>query len=206
MRTFLQYIRKLVAALALAALPLASQTGLGVVHGTIHDASGAAVPNAKVSLTNSATGVARTAQANADGIYYFGSVLIGPYRLSVETAGFQTWETDFQVDAGQTVTVDAALTVGNVQTKEDARGATSIITYSYDALNRLIGKTYAAEPRAMAALRYHPCSRQGKIAGLKCRGGEEWNDEENAQPVLVRARGPRRFPLPQLDEESRLAA
>ena len=36
-------------------------------------------------------------------------------------------------------TYDAA---SNVHTKEDARGATSLITYSYDALNRLTGKTY----------------------------------------------------------------
>jgi RHS repeat-associated protein len=32
---------------------------------------------------------------------------------------------------------------GNVHTKEDARGAASIVTYGYDALNRLLGKSYA---------------------------------------------------------------
>jgi len=88
-RTSLPYARKFFLTLALAALPVAAQTGLGVVRGTVQDASKAVIPGAKVTLTNTATGVGRDSTTNADGIYYFGAVSIGPYTLLVESQGFK---------------------------------------------------------------------------------------------------------------------
>src|SRR5690242_21778338 len=69
--TSFQKARKALLALLLAALPLDAQTGLGVVRGTVLDASKGVIPNAKVTLTNTATGVAKESQTNAAGIYYF---------------------------------------------------------------------------------------------------------------------------------------
>jgi len=109
------------------ALPLAAQTGLGVVHGTVQDASKAVVPNAKVTLRSTSTGVARESQSNADGIYYFGSVPIGPYTLSVEAQGFKKWDGTFSVDAGQTVVVDPGMEVGSLQAQVEVTGAAPTI-------------------------------------------------------------------------------
>src|SRR5882724_4063365 len=81
--TFLRYARKPLALLAFVALPVASQTGLGVVHGTVRDTSDAVLSNVKVILTNTATGVVRDGATNSAGVYYFGSVQIGPYQLVV---------------------------------------------------------------------------------------------------------------------------
>src|SRR4029079_7173644 len=93
-------------ALVFLAVPLVAQTGLGVVRGTVVDASKAVIPNAKVTLANSATGVAQTSQTNAAGIYYFGAVQIGPYTVNVEAQGFKKWEGTLTVQAGQTVVID----------------------------------------------------------------------------------------------------
>src|SRR2546428_779725 len=101
--------------LAVATLPVAAQTGLGVVRGTVQDATKAVIPNAKVTLTNTATGVGRDSVTNADGIYYFGAVSIGPYTLLVESQGFKKWEGTLTVQAGQTVVVDPALEVGSLE-------------------------------------------------------------------------------------------
>ncbi|HZU25581.1 MAG TPA: TonB-dependent receptor, partial [Bryobacteraceae bacterium] len=129
MGSSLRQVRKFFTIIGLAALPLAAQTGLGTVTGTVQDASHAAVPTAKVTLHNSATGVDQTVDSNSAGIYYFGSVQIGPYTLSVAAPGFNQWQTTFQVQAGQTVTVDPTLVVGNVQTKVDVSAvATQIQT------------------------------------------------------------------------------
>src|SRR5690348_16650945 len=111
---YLRRVRKPLIALACLSLPLGAQTGLGIVTGTVTDPSKATVPRATVSLTETDRGVVRTATANDAGLYYFGSVPVGPYHLTVEASGFSRWETDFQVQAGQTVTVDASLSVGNV--------------------------------------------------------------------------------------------
>jgi hypothetical protein len=127
MVTFLRHIRKS-ALLLLAVLPLSAQSGLGIVQGTVRDSSGANVPKAKVALTAKSTGVGRTAEANEAGIYYFGSVQIGPYLLSVTAPGFKTWETSFELEAGQTLAVDAALTVGSIETKVEVTAAASQVT------------------------------------------------------------------------------
>src|SRR5712692_9029505 len=87
--TYLQNARKLAIGLMILALPLAAQTGLGVVQGTVQDSSRAVIPNAKVTLTNTDTGVGRDSLTNSAGIYYFGSVPIGPYLLAIEAAGFK---------------------------------------------------------------------------------------------------------------------
>lgn len=126
--TSLPYARKLFLALVIATLPLAAQTGLGVVRGTVQDASKAVIPNAKVTLTNTSTGVAQTSETNSAGIYYFGSVQIGPYSLGVETEGFKKWEGTFSVEAGQTVVVDPTLEVGSLQAQVEVTGAAPTIT------------------------------------------------------------------------------
>src|ERR1051326_8346719 len=108
--------RNLFAFFVFLTIPVAAQTGLGTVTGTVQDPSKAAIVKAAVTLTNTATGVVRTADVNSAGIYYFGSVQVGPYHMAVEAPGFQQWATDFQVQAGQTITGDPSLTVGSVQT------------------------------------------------------------------------------------------
>ncbi len=127
MGLFLRNAGKLGAVTAIFLSTLVAQTGLGIVTGTVRDPSNAAAPNAVVTLTDTATGVAHTAQTNQAGIYYFGSLQVGPYHMAVEAPGFTKWETDFLIQAGQTVTVDATLAVGNVQTKVEVTSAASPI-------------------------------------------------------------------------------
>ena len=127
MAGFLSNIRKLGLILGSLALPLVAQTGLGIVTGTVQDASKAIVPKAAVTLTNTATGVVRTGTANDSGIYYFGSLQVGPYHLTITAPGFNKFETDFTIQAGQTVTIDSALTVGNVASSVEVSAAAAQI-------------------------------------------------------------------------------
>jgi len=110
------------------ALPVAAQTGLGVVRGTVQDASKAVIPGAKVLLTNTATGVGRDSVTNADGIYYFGAVSIGPYTLLVESQGFKKWEGTLTVQAGQTLVIDPALEVGSLESAVEVTGVAPVVT------------------------------------------------------------------------------
>ncbi len=125
--TSLLYVRKIVLALALVAMPLAAQSGLGVVRGTVVDASKAVVPNAKVTLMSTTTGVTKESQTNAAGIYYFGAVQIGPYSLGVEAQGFRKWESTVTVEAGQTVVIDIPMEVGSLQAAVEVTAAAPVI-------------------------------------------------------------------------------
>src|SRR5262252_652798 len=80
-------------------LPAAhAQVLYGSVIGDVTDASGGAVPNAKVTLTGSLTGLSREAVTDGAGRYSFVNVLPGRYTLKVAASGFRAFaESDFDV-------------------------------------------------------------------------------------------------------------
>jgi outer membrane receptor protein involved in Fe transport len=126
--TFLSYARKLLFSLVVVSLPLAAQTGLGIVRGTVQDVSKAVIPSAKVSLTSASTGVVRNAESSSVGIYYFGAVPIGPYTLAIEAQGFKKWTGTLEVFAGQTVAIDPTMEVGSLEATVEVTGATPVIS------------------------------------------------------------------------------
>ena len=71
----------------------AAQTANANLTGFVNDPSGAAVPDAQVTLTNSATSVEITSRTNSTGFYSFPYIVPGSYRLTVEAAGFQRQST-----------------------------------------------------------------------------------------------------------------
>src|SRR5467141_282956 len=70
--------------------PAALAQSTASLNGTVTDATGAAVPNAKVVATNQATGVESATQTDTAGAYLFPSLPIGIYRIQVRAPGFQS--------------------------------------------------------------------------------------------------------------------
>src|SRR5437879_809156 len=64
------------------------------VLGYVRDASDAAVPNATVTLTNMATGIAQTKTTDGEGKYEFPSVQIGNYQILASAQGFDKARTE----------------------------------------------------------------------------------------------------------------
>jgi hypothetical protein len=90
----------------------AQTTGLGTISGTVTDASGAMVPQAKVKITNMATGVSRDSVTNGTGYYEVGALIPGKYKILVSLPGFQdllhegiTLEADARVSVPMQVSV-----------------------------------------------------------------------------------------------------
>ncbi len=107
MKLALQRFCFFVCLLASATLLLGQQSmSNGNVTGAVTDPSGAAVPGAIVTLTDSSTHIALTAETNSAGLYVFQNVNVGTYDLSVERAGFRK-----SVVAGQQVTTGTNLTL-----------------------------------------------------------------------------------------------
>src|SRR4051794_4060466 len=93
--------------LFVCAVGMRAQTPLGTVTGLALDPSGAAVPEAAVSLVSEATGVKRTTATNAAGAYSFPDLPPATYRLTAEAKGFRAIETrPFPLDAYRTVRQD----------------------------------------------------------------------------------------------------
>lgn len=91
-----------------------SQIGEATLNGSVLDPSEAAIPNAKVSARQTATGLARTTESNADGLYTFSSLPVGSYDISVEANGFKTTKVyNVPLAVGAVATIDVRMEVGN---------------------------------------------------------------------------------------------
>ena len=94
----------------------------------VKDPTGAAIPNARVELTNVGTSVVRTTSTNSDGAYAFPSVVPGVYTMQASATGFSTvTQPATTLEVSQTATFDFQLKVGTAQqnvTVNAAEGAT----------------------------------------------------------------------------------
>ena len=81
--------------------------------GIVTDQSGAVVAGAKISLTDPATGLVKTTESGATGLYRIGGLNPANYNLKVSAKGFQNFvQTGIVVNVSATVGVDIKLTVG----------------------------------------------------------------------------------------------
>ena len=88
----------------------------GTVSGIVADTTGAVIPKASVTLTDTSTGVARTAISNSDGAFAFAGVIPDlSYKITVKAPNFETWESQpFPVRAGdQLLKTDIRMAVGS---------------------------------------------------------------------------------------------
>src|SRR5215475_3758594 len=104
------------AILLLAALPARAQLATAELNGRVTDDSGAVLPGATVTVTQTATGLMRTAVTEGNGTYLLSNLPTGPYRLEVSLQGFRTYvQTGIVLQVGATPTINAVLALGNLQ-------------------------------------------------------------------------------------------
>jgi hypothetical protein len=117
-----------------ATLITAQSITSGDVTGTITDATGGAIPNAAVTLTNMNTNVVQRATAGTDGTYRFAFVPPGTYKVSVSQSGFRSAErSGLVVTAGQPTAANFQLEVaGATQTVDVTEASTSVQTENAD--------------------------------------------------------------------------
>jgi hypothetical protein len=75
---------------SLACIPVLAQSATGQILGTVTDSTGAVIPNAAVTVTNSATNEFTKAKTNGAGAYFVSQLIPGPYTIKVEAPGFAT--------------------------------------------------------------------------------------------------------------------
>lgn len=112
-------------ALLLCVSGLDAQQNFGGIRGEVKDVQGASIGDAKVTLMNQETKVVRTGVTNDKGIYVFGAVNPGTYKVTIAMPGFKSFDSSGNtVSLGVTATVDAALQVGatseSVEVQADA--------------------------------------------------------------------------------------
>jgi hypothetical protein len=92
-----------------------AQGNLGGVTGSVLDTTGAGVPEAKLTLTNTQTNLSHTSVADQSGVYTFRGISPGPHRLEAEKEGFKKYvQENVSVLTATVTTLDIQLAVGAV--------------------------------------------------------------------------------------------
>ena len=101
---------------ALSVSPIRAQDATGKITGIVTDTSGAVLPNAQVTVTNSATNVSQQTTTNNEGFYQVLQLPIGLYRVTVAATGFEktTIESKTALEINQTLRIDVKLEVGKI--------------------------------------------------------------------------------------------
>ncbi|MPY87517.1 MAG: hypothetical protein GEU99_06315 [Luteitalea sp.] len=122
-------LRVAIGLIAVLVLPhtVVAQTGSGVVTGVVQDVNEAVIPGLEVSLVNLDTNVSQATVTNEVGLYYFGGIPRGNYRISVQLEGFQTWTTNFELQVGQTASISPTLEIGEIGETLEVQGAAPLI-------------------------------------------------------------------------------
>lgn len=122
-----------------SALPMwAQSSSTGTVAGSVTDQSGAVVPGATVTLTDTSTNVARTTVTNKDGRYIYVDVTPGVYSIAITKNGFATTKTEKQeVKVGEALTINLALQVGGASVVVEVQASGTEL----QTMNATVGNT-----------------------------------------------------------------
>src|ERR1700722_2823514 len=114
------YISKVICLAGMIAMVLGLQgfaqvAPTGTISGLVSDASGAAIANAQVKVTNTDTNVTLTSTTGSFGGYRFSALPAGRYDVMVTMAGFKTeTEKGVTLDVGQEAVENVKLAIGSV--------------------------------------------------------------------------------------------
>jgi outer membrane receptor protein involved in Fe transport len=110
--------------------------------GNVKDSSGASIPNAKVTVTQVATGVARSTTTTAEGLYNLPYLNPGVYKVEVEAPGFKKFsQENVNLDVSTVARIDATLTPGNIQETVTVTGGAPVLQTE----NAEVAKNYGAQ-------------------------------------------------------------
>src|SRR5215813_13660973 len=91
------------------------QAAYGTIIGTVTDPTGAAVADAKVTVTDMEKGVSQEITTNSTGYYTANNLIPGNYKVSVEAKGFKAYvQQNLPVIVGSSTTLNVTLQVGAV--------------------------------------------------------------------------------------------
>jgi len=132
--------------LSASAWPQAT-AGLGAITGTVRDASGSAVPGAKVVVTNTALGLTREITTTEAGIFAAPALVpAAGYKVSISKEGFASYEaTAVLIQVGETVNLTVSLKVGAVTQTVDVTESIPIVEDSKTDLSAVVDTAMITE-------------------------------------------------------------
>jgi hypothetical protein len=132
--------------LLLVAVPVGAQT-LGTITGEVKDASGAIIPGAIVTATNTGTNAAREMPSNEAGAYTFTALPPGPYLVKSELQGFKTVQQNVELHVEQTVRVNFTMEIGTLSETAEVTGIAPLISTENATVGTVIETAVSSSSR-----------------------------------------------------------
>jgi len=131
--------------LALSAAPAFGQA-FGTVSGNVTDPSGAIVPGATVTATETGTGFARGAVSDGSGHFVIPNLRPTQYTLTVQAKGFKQFvQKGVTLLANQSATVDIHLQLGSSTQSVTVAGSSPLVNTTTETLNEVVGQERMVE-------------------------------------------------------------
>ena len=126
-------------ALVIFSLQAAAQTFQAQITGEVRDASGAVVPNVKLTATNIATNVAFTTQSNEEGIYRFLALPPAQYNITASLTGFKTYEQGpITLQVNDNITLNVSLQLGDAAERVVVTAAAEALQTSNASVGQVV--------------------------------------------------------------------
>ena len=158
---------------AMAGLLAAQAPGTGAITGQVFDRSGAAIANARATVTNEATDSSRTVVATAEGIFRLPLLPPGNYSLVVAAGGFQTKTVrSIHVTVIETTAVNLSLAVASAAaTTVEVSALPELVQTESSALGRVTAEnTIVSLPLANRNFSQILALNPGVVVGLPDAG------------------------------------
>jgi len=114
--------------------------------GTVTDTSGALIPNAKVSIANTATGVTRDVTTDSAGFYSAPNLLPGNYDITSTAPGFSTYERKgVTLTVGASQVLNVSMKLGQVTERVEVTGEAPAVDLASSAISAIVDETTVRE-------------------------------------------------------------
>ena len=123
-----------------------AQLPTATILGVVKDASGAVIPEAKLTARSVDTGQVRTGTSGGDGSYRFAALPVGKYEVRVEHPGFQTAvRSGLTLTVAQEAVVNFALEVGAIEQTLSVTAEAPLVNTTSGSLGALVDEQRVAE-------------------------------------------------------------
>src|ERR1700732_439291 len=134
------------AALVLVPIPAFAQLNTVTILGSVKDPSGGSIPGAIVTVTNTDTGLTRTAITGQDGSYRFPELPPGHYQVKAEATGFNTQiRTGLDIEVTQQPVINFTMQVGATTQQVTVTGETPQVDTQDSTLGGSVNEQQMAE-------------------------------------------------------------
>jgi hypothetical protein len=124
----------------------AQNTAVAQVSGTVTDATGGALANAQVSMTDTEKGIAHNTTSDASGQYALPNLPVGPYRMEVKANGFKDYvQTGIVLQVNQNIQVNATMQVGSLTERVEVSATTSLVETKENSISHVIDSRSISE-------------------------------------------------------------